>query len=566
MLAHAYIRYSTAEQAKGGSLARQRRAISEHIAEQGWTTGGEYFDSGKSASKGTHLEEGAELHRFEQEALAGLHDGSALVVERIDRLSRLDHEATYGLIKRLNDAGVTIAVVANGKLYRANQSIPLVEIITLLVEADAAKQETSKLGDRVAKGKAIKRAKRQAEGTSTRHMLPPWCSLDADGRAVVIEDRAAMVLGWFEATRDGVPTGQIVRGLEASGVKPWGRSKIWHRTYISKTLANRTVLGEFQPVRMVGGRKEPLGEPWAGHFPEIVPHDLFELVNRSAADRKRAWGGRRSVRLTNLFAGLVECRACGGAMHFKCEAVEGSQVRCSDNKKLYTVRRDRGQFICSTARVSGGRKCTNRAAWSYIIFEDAVVRALLPLAMDDRAFSDRSAVVELRGLIAQRERQLEITSGRAVRLWEEWATNDSQSLKDAANRADGERQQLESELTELRAKFDAATGRVTVAEHLARVDDIAKALYEPDMDRRLITRRKVMVAFNGLISRICLGADQGTISLHDGIGTAKDGVGLLLIDRSGEITGWNLVKRGDETTPYKKRLAKAVAGGTSPFG
>jgi DNA invertase Pin-like site-specific DNA recombinase len=66
MLANPYLRFSHADQQLGSSIPRQRSLAADMIAPRGWLLGEEYVDDGKSASKGRHRAEGAELYRFEK--------------------------------------------------------------------------------------------------------------------------------------------------------------------------------------------------------------------------------------------------------------------------------------------------------------------------------------------------------------------------------------------------------------------------------------------------------------------------------------------------------------------
>ena len=79
--------------------------------------------------------------------------------------------------------------------------------------------------------------------------------------------------------------------------------------WITNTLQNRAVLGEFQPHHYVGGKRVPLGEVVFGYYPRILSDEAWQLaradIDRKSANRKRVHGARNSDRAENLFSGLM---------------------------------------------------------------------------------------------------------------------------------------------------------------------------------------------------------------------------------------------------------------------
>ncbi len=89
--AYSYIRFSTPEQAKGASLARQRRLTREYVKKHDLVLDRKltFKDLGLSAFTQQNLEPGAELRRFIDLVKAGdVPRGSYLLIESLDRLSR----------------------------------------------------------------------------------------------------------------------------------------------------------------------------------------------------------------------------------------------------------------------------------------------------------------------------------------------------------------------------------------------------------------------------------------------------------------------------------------------
>ncbi|HEY0315848.1 MAG TPA: recombinase family protein, partial [Sphingomonas sp.] len=82
--AYIYARFSSVEQSKGSSLARQLKLGRAFIEKQKWlhSTERELIDEGRSAYHGANRAVGSALYEFEEKALAGhFANGACLVVE-----------------------------------------------------------------------------------------------------------------------------------------------------------------------------------------------------------------------------------------------------------------------------------------------------------------------------------------------------------------------------------------------------------------------------------------------------------------------------------------------------
>jgi hypothetical protein len=118
----------------------------------------------------------------------------------------------------------------------------------------------------------------------------------------------------FELAGLGLGAKRIVRTLEKEGRKPFAVGKYgqeWTPEFVGKTLGNRAVLGEYQPHRLVNGKRVPLGEPILDFYPAVVSQTEFEAARRSVDSKNRnrgkaggnRGGGRQSA--NSLFSPLV---------------------------------------------------------------------------------------------------------------------------------------------------------------------------------------------------------------------------------------------------------------------
>ena len=153
MDAFPYARWSSLEQSRGSSLARQIRATTEFIAAQGWKLASEpLIDSGKSAYTGENIESGA-LGTFAKSVLSGVRDvrNVALVVEDLDRLSRQPADVMLSWLSPLVRKGLTISVVNTGQMItRELLDNDIGSLMTTLISAFGSHAESRKKAVRVA--------------------------------------------------------------------------------------------------------------------------------------------------------------------------------------------------------------------------------------------------------------------------------------------------------------------------------------------------------------------------------------------------------------------------------
>ena len=296
MIAHIYIRFSTIEQREGTSTRRQKDECFSHLTNKGWSLGQVMVDEGRSAFSGDNRSEGAALAIFEQEAAIGQHRDSILLVERLDRLSRQGHEDTFELIRRFSRYGVHVATVDGSAFYRAGEKLNLTDIITMLVKAELALDESVKKSERLKSAYKIRRADAEAAKKPMGKNCPAWLYIE-DGAYKVAKAKAKVIKDIWTWADQGMGALTIAKKLNRDGIEPWERwgrkAKAWDRARISKILTDPAVIGEYQPHVMEGGKRVKHGEP-IKLFPQIVDPEVFARV-RSTAD-SLVHQGRRQVR------------------------------------------------------------------------------------------------------------------------------------------------------------------------------------------------------------------------------------------------------------------------------
>ena len=115
---YSYIRFSTPEQLKGDSLARQLRMAEEYAKEKGLILDDalKLIDLGKSAYSGEHRKHGA-LGVFLKAVEEGrVPKGSVLLVESLDRLSRETVMAALTQFLSIIKSGIKIVTLADRRM------------------------------------------------------------------------------------------------------------------------------------------------------------------------------------------------------------------------------------------------------------------------------------------------------------------------------------------------------------------------------------------------------------------------------------------------------------------
>jgi hypothetical protein len=120
----------------------------------------------------------------------------------------------------------------------------------------------------------------------------------------------------------GYGLGVITKKLETEGVPVIGRAEHWARSYVAKLLRNRAVIGEYQPYKGRGTKREPDGKPIAGYFPAIVTEAQWYAA-RGAMESRRTKPGRLPKERINVFSGLLRDARDGGTLQLMNKGKKG---------------------------------------------------------------------------------------------------------------------------------------------------------------------------------------------------------------------------------------------------
>lgn len=526
--AYVYIRFSTVEQEDGDSFERQRDEGLELIAKKGWILAETIEDLGRSAWKGEHLDGGA-LGKFSDRVRAGdIPQGSWLIAERTDRLSRQGWEALFDWLREMTRKGLNIITV-DGHEFTSVTMKDQLSIIKILLGGEADEQFSAKLSDRMQKSirKGIARAQ-SGEIKVIRSKAPGWLQVRENRSGFdLIEDRADVVRLIYRLGAEGRGSRWIAKHLNERSIKPWGTKQNatsgWDATTVQWILKSPAVEGDYVTGYSNPSKVKNPGLVVPGYFPAAVDADL--VARARAAMKARKWGGgANTASAANLFRGLVKCGFCGGRMYLNHHPTTGKVFQCS--------------------MAMSKRSCEQRETFRYEGFETAALDTILDLALDDRWFSKADdthayavALAEAQKRIAEDEARL----NRAVDMMLDGEIGDV-----FAARLPALRQAVIDAKEAARSAGDAldrARGAVSPAEHQRRVLSVRNSIEAEDPEVRVDARLRVTQALTGIVDRI-------ECHIHEEWGrtfwiTLKLNLFRIVIDQNGVV--WEQVFLKPET-------------------
>jgi DNA invertase Pin-like site-specific DNA recombinase len=306
-LAFSYIRFSSPTQADGDSVRRQEDLRGRWLEKVGAVldTTLTLKDQGVSAFTGKHREnpDRHALATFLELVRRGrIPRGSYLVVESLDRLSREHIRPALTLLLNLIDAGIRVVQLLPVEAVY-DENVEPMALMMAIMELSRGNSESKMKSERV--GAAwLKKKQAAAAGTEplTKRTVA-WLRVEGD-RFVVDEEKASAVRRVYDLAAAGYGIGLITKRLNVERVPPIARADYWARSYVAKLLANRSVLGEYQPFTGRNGKRRTEGAPVPGHFPAIITEAQWHAAHAGMAARKMK-GGQLGRQRINLFATLL---------------------------------------------------------------------------------------------------------------------------------------------------------------------------------------------------------------------------------------------------------------------
>jgi DNA invertase Pin-like site-specific DNA recombinase len=486
--AYSYLRFSTPEQMVGDSFRRQTQLASDYAARHGLELDTELTlrDLGVSAFRGRNARTGA-LGAFLKAIDDGMvPEGSLLLVENLDRVTRQDPWDAMPTFQSIINAGVTIVTLQDGKSYsreelRANP-MRIMESLFVMIRAN---EESATKARRV---RAAWSTKRQNAATKPlTSQCPGWLRLRDDRSGFdIIPDRAAVVRRVYEMTAGGIGQHAIAGAFNAEGISPFGRGKYWQRCYVVTLLKNPAVIGTYVPHEMehdATGKcvRKPLAAV-AGYFPAVVDTELYERVQALRMDTVNPQRGRHAgAPVSNVLGGIATCPLCSGRMTRVTKGPRGGRY-----------------LVCAAAKAGAG--CQYHA-----VHYDDVERCLVERREEIVGTCPGGAGGEIDDQLQDIEGQIWGTEEGLERLLDAIQAGRTSALVHRVREVESELEQLRQREAELHHRRAATQGPMLER----RLEQLSEALTDLGEDRTAAN-----VLLRGLLSSAVVDWRDGALTLN----------------------------------------------------
>lgn len=353
-VAYSYMRFSSEKQAKGDSFRRQEELVSDYLAkhpEVELDSTLNLRDAGLSAYKGVHAKKGA-LGVFMRLVEDGkIEQGSYLLVEHFDRLSREEILTAQSQFLQLISDGIVVVTLADGREY-SKQSVNAnpMELLMSIMMMTKAHQESKDKAERVSKAWRQKML-RVADGVQLTRRVPFW--INKEDRTKAIADRVAVVKRIFKLSADGLGGQRITTILNEEGVAPpTNRATKWGISSVKKVLNSEAVLGVLTTAD--GVRHED-------YFPRVISEKLWVKTRFQGISSKRT----RDSHSVHPLSGLCVCARCGATA---MRSGKTGRIRQDGTKNIWRT------LVCADSM--GKRSACSYQSIGYEKIVQAVLEAL----------------------------------------------------------------------------------------------------------------------------------------------------------------------------------------------
>lgn len=432
--AYSYLRFSSSRQASGDSLRRQTELAREYCADHNLTLREEltYKDLGVSAFKGANAKTGRLADFLEAMKQGRVKQGSYLLVESLDRISRDSAHLAAALLTELVEAGVVVVTLLDEHIWdksTISNTNDFLYSVMLFARAHDESFHKSKRNLKLYKGR------RDREEGIICNTGPGWLQKNKVlKRWELIPDRAESVRRVFKAYRENRSAHSICQQANLEG---WPRPSIhskrangWHVSLVRRLIANRAVTGVYT---------EQSGKEHEGFFPRVISDEDFASAQSSSESRAR-FPRRRDETRYNVFQGLIRCGYCGATMGYRDHGAKAPH-HLGETRRYFCTAHVRG--ATQQCRVRPGAQLTQRHLLA------GVYRNIASQITTEDTLAQASTAVEAgKDLVSQLEK-------RYLRAYELAESSETPPKIVVARLT-----QLELELDEAKANLRAAQARL----------------------------------------------------------------------------------------------------------
>ncbi len=372
-----YLRFSRPEQALGDSQRRQVQKSEEYCVANGFRLIDVFFDKGVTGRTGVHRRKGQLGDLIQAAKEKRFPQGTALIIESLDRLSREEVSvALQQFLELINNHHLEIHTIGeSSKQIYTKQKLEIGSLVISIVEMSRAHGESKRKSDLIMeswkglrlRGKATSKLDKKPMG---KH--PSWLDWK-DGTWVVIEERAAVIRYVFHDLVLGKRLGryEVARLLAEGNALHWAKKgDRWTASGVKRIITNTALVGDLVPAKS----SDPSAQTVTDYYPQIINRDVYDEVQRLIEARKSGGGRPRAQHAEAILTGFSFVE--GKRMH------RGYSRQRSGNHQLNYC------YLDATNR--------NRYFASGPILEKVVARGLMLLSFGEIASSGGKAAAELR--------------------------------------------------------------------------------------------------------------------------------------------------------------------------
>lgn len=341
MKAYSYIRFSSIEQGKGDSLRRQMQQTREYCLRNNLQLDENLTmkDLGLSAYHGIHKSKGALSAFLKMVEERKIDKGSVLIVESLDRLSREEISEALTQFMNILNAGIKIVTLIDQQEF-TNESInknPF-QLMLSIAEMQRANSESEIKSHRLKASWENKRKQAAEAKQPMTKIAPSWLELNNENKFVLNKEACKAIELIFQKRLAGKGAERIAKELNQLPDIWKPKSCAWRKSYVTKIIENRAVIGELALYKKQAGKRIPTGEVVKNYYPAAVDVDLFNAVQNVNQNNRKVNGGNLGGKIganRNLFTHLVKCSLCGSPMQFvdKGKGPKGGQYLHCDNSR-----------------------------------------------------------------------------------------------------------------------------------------------------------------------------------------------------------------------------------------
>ena len=477
-----YLRFSSSAQ-KGNSSVDRQSPIAERVCtEQGWIYKPEFnaANLGVSAFKGDNRKTIESIIKARKENR--IPENSCLIMESLDRASRLELDDAMQLIRSILKSGLEIYTDMNKRHLTKASLNSATDVMLMAVELDAAYQYSKRISGRsiggIKKGlTAIASGKKHYFGGC---MPVHITGITNSGDWIIDQDRLKVVKRIFKECLDGKSMNQIAIGLslDAKNGKIIGglkrrknMPKQWERATVQSVLRNTAVTGNWTFK----------GKVYENYLPCVIDQKQFDLVQAKLKHNKTLRGGSSNNKnVNNLFRGLCFCKHCKGIVGI-------ASVNTWDSGNTYT-------YIGCTNATRHKDICKAKKRLNRLHIEKSIFDHCLGMSPSEFLTSDSQT-----SLGEQEEVQASLVAvEKKIKTVVAMLDNDGIALEEIKERLkalQGQRSDLEKQLKELQTKSNVNSSLPN------QVNDFFKLVNNGDLNNQE-TRKRLVNILPSIIKRI----------------------------------------------------------------